>query len=353
MKTTLFLALTMSFSLFAQDSDYLDAPYTHLVHPKISTLSTKSASKNDIDAIMAIQTPVRSQESRGTCSIFSATAYLESLLIQKGSFETELDLSEEWLQYISVRGKQNDGSSAPSNFEAMKNYGMLFEETLPYEGDDWSKTESELKESRCGHLTSTNLKSCLITHFDPKLLLQDDSLIEDQEFVTLRKEARAFKTKHIKFNSSSYYLYDTQNIKDTLIAGTPVILEMDFYYGAWNHRGGEALGIERNMDHWRKGIIGNPEPGSLDAKMSPTKRAGHSVLVVGFDDNRIVKKTIQMADGTKKTFTYKGVYYIKNSWGTDSFGSEFEIDGVKYPGYGMIVQKHANAEGSFFILPLK
>lgn len=353
MKTALLLAFTMSFALHAEDHAYLDSAYTHLVHPKISPLTNKSESKNDIEAVMAIQSPVRSQASRGTCSIFSATAYLESLLIQKETFDTSLDLSEEWLQYVSVRGKTNDGSSAPSNFEAMKNYGMLFEDTLPYEGDDWSKIDSELEENRCGHLAGTALKSCQITHFDPKLLLQEDSLIEDQEFVTLRKEARSFKNKHIKFKSSSYYLYDTKEIKDTLMNRTPVILEIDFYYGAWNHRGGDSLGIERNMAHWNQGIIANPEPGSLDAKMSPTKRAGHSVLVVGFDDNRIIKKTIQMADGTKKTFTYKGVYYIKNSWGTDSFGSEFEIDGVNYPGYGMIVQKHANEEGSFFTLPLK
>lgn len=353
MKTALLLALSMSFTLRAEDHAYLDSAYTHLIHPKVSTLSNKSQTKNDIEAAMAIQSPVRSQESRGTCSIFSATAYLESLLIQKETFDTTLDLSEEWLQYISVRGRTNDGSSAPSNFEAMKNYGMLFEDTLPYEGDDWSKMDSELEASRCGHLSGTALKSCEITHFDPKLLIQEDSMIDDQEFVTLRKEARAFKNKHIKLKNSSYYLYDTNEIKDQLIAGTPVILEIDFYYGAWNHRGGDSLGIERNMDHWNKGIIANPEAGSLDAKMSPTKRAGHSVLVVGYDDNRIVKKTIQMADGTKKSFTYKGVYYIKNSWGTDSFGRDFEIDGVNYPGYGMIVQKHANAEGSFFVLPLK
>jgi C1A family cysteine protease len=104
------------------------------------------------------------------------------------------------------------------------------------------------------------------------------------------------------------------------------------------------------MDHWAQGIIGHPEPGSLDREKSSEKPAGHSVLVVGFDDNKIVKKKIQMADGTSKMFTYKGVYYIKNSWGTESFGSEFEVDGVNYPGYGMIVQKHANQDGSFFAL---
>ena len=57
----------------------------------------------------------------------------------------------------------------------------------------------------------------------------------------------------------------------------------------------------------------------------PSICSGHSILVVGYDDNKIVEKTIKMADGKMKKFTYKGVYYFKNSWGTSSFGRDFEI----------------------------
>ena len=59
-----------------------------------------------------------------------------------------------------------------------------------------------------------------------------------------------------------------------------------------------------------------------------------------------------MADGTTKKFTYKGVYYFKNSWGTSSFGRDFDIDGVNFPGYGMMVQKYAEEQGQFFQMPL-
>lgn len=356
MKIIALLSLLLSFPAFAHASEndhaYLDSSYTHLVHPKITTLAHKSESKNDTEAIIANQTPVRSQQSRGTCSIFSATAYLEGLLVQKGSFDSQLDLAEEWLQYTAVRKKSSDGSNAPTNFEAIRKFGMPNEETLPYIGVDWTETYSALKDARCAHLSGTALKSCHITHFDPKLLEQDDSAISDQDFVTARKEANSFRAKHITFRPQSYYLYDTADIKSKLVAGTPVILEINFYYGAWNHRTAPELGIERNMDHWYQGIVTNPEPGSLDWQKSPEKSAGHSILIVGFDDNKIIKNTIRMADGKKKTFTYKGVYYFKNSWGQENFGRDFELDGKSYPGYGMIVQTHAHNDGSFFLLPL-
>ena len=336
---------------FQDDNAYLDSAYTHLIHPKISPVGNKAlASKSDFQEAMNFQTPVRSQESRGTCSIFSATAYVESLMLQNEFFNQDLNLSEEWLQYTSVRGRQSDGSSAPSNFEAVKKYGMAMEETLPYIGQDWTKAESTLTQKRCAGLTGTTLKSCQITHFDPTLLLKKDSEIADATFIKARTEALNFKKEYLTTTNSNYYLYDTAAIKQRLLDGKPVVLELDFYYGAWNHRGGEELGIVRNMDLWSKGVIGNPEPGSLDLAKSPTKPAGHSVLVVGYDDNKVVKISTQMADGTTKTFTYKGVYYIKNSWGTSSFGSNFQVDGVNYPGYGMITQKHANNDGSFFAL---
>jgi Papain family cysteine protease len=355
---TAILGLSLNYAHADQDGAFLDPAYTNLIHPKVSLIRNKTDSKNDVADVISKLTPVRSQESRGTCSIFSATAYLEGLLIQKGVGTVDtLDLSEEWLQYTVNRGRTSDGSSGPRNFTSIKNNGMVLEATLPYIGQNWATTWSELKDSRCGKLTGDDQTSCFIVHRDPNLLLKTDeelTALKEDEFLSIRNEAKAFREQNIKFdNKASFYLYDTNTIKAHLKAGTPVVLEINFYYGAWNHRGGESIGLERNMDHWNKGIITSPEEGSLDAEASPKKPAGHSVLVVGYDDNRVVTKEIQMADGTRKTFTYKGVYYIKNSWGTSGFGKDFEVDGVTYPGYGMIVQKHADAEGSFYFLPLK
>jgi hypothetical protein len=350
------MALCSSFAVANDDGAFLDGKYTHLIHPKISTITNKALAKNDVVSIIMNQSPVKSQAARGTCSIFSATAYLEGQLIAAKKFDSSINLSEEWLEYIALRGKTSDGSSAPTNFNAFYTYGMASEQTMPYIGEDWTEAYNPLKETRCGHLTNESAnKACLIVHRDPKLLLMTDiqiiSTLKDEEFMAARKEALELKLKYLRPTSSNYYLWDTNAVKETLVKGKPVILEIDFYYGAWNHRKADEYGIGRDTDQWAKGIVTNPEPGSMDAQESVKHPAGHSVLVVGFDDNKIVKKKVLMADGTTKTFTYKGVYYFKNSWGSSSFGANFEVEGQKFPGYGMIVQKHADEQGSFFILP--
>lgn len=350
----------LSSSAFAQDLNdgaFLDSKYKNLVHPIKDTHSrNKSISASNTSEVIAFQSPVRSQAARGTCSIFSATSYLEGLLIKKG-LDASIDLSEEWLQYTAVRNKTSDGSSGWTNFSAIANYGMPNEQTLPYIGEDWTQVSSSLKDARCEGLTGYAQKSCFIVHRNPALLDMSDasimSLNADQEFITARAEAKEFKKTNIKFASSNFYVSSVSEVKTMLQQGTPVVLELDFYYGSWNHREADSLGIGRDLNHWAQGIISYPETGSLDEQNSRNEPAGHSILVVGYDDNKIVEKTIKMADGSMKKFTYKGVYYFKNSWGSNSFGRDFELDGVKYPGYGMMVSKYAEEYGQFFQMPLK
>lgn len=351
------LALCVSAAWAQEDNAFLDNKYEHLIHPQITQSDDKAAqTENDVEAVIAKQSPVKSQEARGTCSIFSATAYIESLLISQGDFDNSINLSEEWLEYISLRGKTKDGSSAPLNFRAFLNNGMAKETTMPYIGENWIEAFNPLKSTRCNHLKNDAQKACYVVHRDPNLLTMTDEQIlttfNDKEFITARQEAKTLKNKYIKNTNTYFYVFDTNEVKNLLVQGKPVVLEVNFYYGAWNHRKADEYGIGRNADHWSKGIIAAPEIGSVDFQQSLLHPAGHSVLVVGFDDNKIVKKTIKMIDGTTKTFTYQGVYYIKNSWGTDSFGSTFEINGKRYPGYGMIVQKYAHEKGSFFNLSL-
>src|SRR5690348_13820728 len=96
------------------DEAYLDRPYKNLNHPvdDVSVLSksdvlddsdvldetSRLPHKNDVEKFLALQTAVKSQAKRGTCSIFSATAILEALMVQQGHFKNDLDLSEEWLE---------------------------------------------------------------------------------------------------------------------------------------------------------------------------------------------------------------------------------------------------------------
>jgi len=352
------LACTLLTSVaYSQDEGaFLDVKYQNLTHPfKNLNSINKSMPANDTKEVISYQSPVRSQAARGTCSIFSSTAYLEGLLIKKGVANSSIDLSEEWLQYTAVRNKTSDGSSGYTNFGAIRDFGMPSEETFPYIGEDWTEVFSPLKDVRCGKLTGSAQKSCFIVHRDPSLLTKTDAQVmaqySDKEFVNARSEAVAMK-KALKFSSASFSIYGVDEVKSYLQSGTPVVLEVDFFYGAWNHREADEFGIDRNLDHWAKGIVTSPELGSLDAEISPQHPAGHSILIVGYDDNKIVEKTVKMKDGTSKKFKYKGVYYFKNSWGTSSFGREFEINGEKFPGYGMMVQKYAEEQGQFFILPL-
>lgn len=351
------LGLTSSMAFSQDDGAYLDSKYQNMVHPiKDLFAVNKSLPASDTKEVISYQSPVRSQAARGTCSIFSATSYVEGLLIQKG-FDNSLNLSEEWLQYTAVRNKISDGSSGGKNFAAIRDFGMVHEATLPYIGENWVEAFNPLKDERCGNLTGAIKTSCLIVHRDPTLLSKTDdqiiALYGDQEFVTARKEAMSFKNKNLKFISSNFFVSTVSEVKKMLSEGTPIVLEVDFYYGSWNHREADALGIGRNLDHWSKGIISYPENGSLDQVKSRLSPSGHSILVVGYDDNKIVEKSIKMIDGTTKKFTYKGVYYFKNSWGTSSFGSSFVLDGVNYPGYGMMVAKYAEDLGQFYKLPIQ
>jgi hypothetical protein len=350
------LGLFSSLSYAEADGAFLDSKYQNLVHPiKDKNSISKSLPASDTKEVIGYQSAVRSQAARGTCSIFSATAYLEGLLIKKG-FNASIDLSEEWLQYTAVRNKSSDGSSGWTNFAAIRDFGMPSEESLPYIGEDWLEAFNPLKETRCGKLLGPVKKSCLIVHRDPTLLNLTDAQITalngDSEFINARKEALDFKKKNIKFSSSDFNISSVSEVKALLQSGTPVILEVDFFYGAWNHREADEFGIGRNLDHWSKGIVTFPEDESLDEVESRKHPAGHSILVVGYDDNKIIEKSIKMADGTTKKFTYKGVYYFKNSWGTSSFGKDFNIDGVSFPGYGMMVAKYAEEIGQFFKMPL-
>jgi hypothetical protein len=353
----IFCTLLTSLASAQEDGSFLDAKYTKLVHPKKNPQSiNKNFPANDTKDVIRYQSPVRSQAARGTCSIFSATAYLEGLLIRKGIFNNSLDLSEEWLQYTAVRNKSSDGSSGWTNFNAIKEYGMPSEASFPYIGEDWIEVFNPLKEVRCGKLVGLAKKSCLIIHRDPSLInLSDEQIMNsysDKEFINARSEALDFKKRSLRFQNSHYLIYNVSEVKNLLQSGMPVVLEADFYYGAWNHREAAEFGMERNMDHWSKGIVTFPEEGSVDALESPKHPAGHSILIVGYDDNKIVERTIKMQNGESKKFVYKGVYYFKNSWGTTNFGVDFEIDGDPFPGYGMMVQKYAEEMGQFFKMPL-
>ncbi len=360
MKLIITLLLTAGF--YAQ-ADYLDPPYEVFNPPINLEANSKSISAfnnlRSTDTLAAIlkQSPVKSQGSRGTCSIFSATAYLEHHLAESADFDTSVNLSEEWLEYLIMRQRGREGSSSGSNFNALLTYGTPLENTWPYLGETWESLDNPLAEERCSAYQndSYSLDRCLLGHKSPWLLEKSDAELTDPSnsyydpsFANVRSEASQLNQDYLFPKTYDYRLNYVSQIKSELQNSDPVILDVDFYYGAWNHRKATELGIGRDMSHWDEGIVSYPEIGSVDIKKSLESRAGHSVLLVGYDENKVVTKTILMQDGQYKTFTYRGVYYFKNSWGTDGFGASFTMGGQSFPGYGMITMDYAHNYGSFY-----
>lgn len=341
----------------------LDKPYRNLQHPiQVPRSGMRGPPASDTVRVIGLQTEVKAQGSRGTCSIFSAIALLEAMLIRSQGLPRTIDLSEQWLQYLMMYGRVEDGSNSMSNFNMLARMGTTSEQIWPYGADDWTKFPGTMGMQRCGRLVERVRKaSCLLGQRDPELIRASKEQLNnsqhelfDPEFAKIRDEAAQFRDRHLTGRIGQATTARTTNdIKETLRLGVPLALDIDFYYGAWNHRVATELGIGRKTEDWAQGIVGYPEQGSVDRQKSPQKPAGHSVLVVGYDDNKVVKIKQQMADGTVQEFTYTGVYYFKNSWGKDSFGVDFALNGQRAPGYGMIVQQYAHEYGAFYKMNLR
>lgn len=316
--------------------------------------------KNDVEQIVSLMTSVKSQKSRGTCTIFSTTGLLEAMMIKNGLAGKDIDLSEEWLEYIIMTQKTDEGSSVSKNIKKLRFFGHVNETTWPYLGVKWQSLDDHpLARTRCGHLSGDPLLSCFWGHRDPSLLRSSDAVVlsKDSEFYDIREEARTFIKNYDlrkRIPKQSNYRIPKEEVKKKLALGTPVIAGIKLYYGSWNHSKTDKFDIQpRQKKIWYKGIVGFPEPGSKDRRICNERGGGHSIVLVGYDDTVEVKGRLLMDDGNWKETTYKGVYYFKNSWGVRGFGRDFELNGRKLPGYGMITQKYIHELGTFHHLPLR
>lgn len=338
--------------------DFLDPPYPK-VEAAFESLSITQRvllelpkSSNSLKVISAM-TPVKDQDERGTCSIFSSIALLEGLLKITGLPGTErgaVDLSEEWLEYTVVRKSYTDGSTSPANFKSFQSYGAVQESIMPYIGETWTlRSKTGLPAKRCGQVPKNLLRQCLLGHYDPRYLEASDEDLKrlDPQFLRARDQAKRIQPV-LAAQFKSGFIKSEAQVKAFLAAGIPLALDLDFFYGAWNHGDAPKYGISRDEAGYRRGLVGFPEPGSMDFSKSLSHPAGHSVVAVGYDDDYIIKTRQKMADGSVKTFTYKGVYFFKNSWGADHWGSQSVIQGYKVPGYGAITQAYAHQYGQFF-----
>jgi len=116
------------------DRGYEDMPYSDFVH------------------VLDYLTPVKSQGPRGLCHSFAATAQLETLikrrLMRQGVPEqlAEVDLSEEWLAYFSMKQNSenggdpelnNDGGGCGTDLRAVEDRAFPLELFWPYNPECW------------------------------------------------------------------------------------------------------------------------------------------------------------------------------------------------------------------------
>jgi hypothetical protein len=333
------------------------------------TLEKEFPKISNIEEVISYQTSVKRQRSRGTCTIFTTTGLIESYLKRKAIIsnldQDDYDFSEEWLEYLAMRKKTSEGSSTSINMRNVLENGMPHEKDWEYIGQKWlSVDDFSLAKERCGNLENDLQLSCLWGHRNPLLLdLSDKELMNpksqnfDPVFKNIRQSAQV-NLKKIITNTfkkrKSFKIHDLKWVKTYLNKGYPLIMGLKLYYGSWNHSKTEKFDIQpRDKDKWYQGIVGYPEPGSKDKSICDIKGGGHSLIIVGYDDERIIKTKMLMENGSYQDFSYKGVYYFKNSWGTGGSGRDFTLNGIAYPGYGVITQKYAHEHGRFFHFPLK
>jgi len=267
----------------------------------------------------AEQSVVKSQGSRGVCSIFAATAVLENLFLKAGMPTPDVDFSEQYMQW-SVKNqigafRNSEGSNVDNNLDAVVQYGAIKEAAWPYESAPW---------------TTAN---------DPACTGEEEG--EPTKCYT-NGEPPMSATSAPKFKIPGSRWINTNSIKAHLTTNkTGVGVGMNFFYQSWNHR---RSTIPVDADLWRRGFV--TYPNEKDKTESAMHRAGHAIEIIGWDDNL----EIPMRDGDGKPVLdtngqpkkEKGFWLFKNSWGTASFG----VDHPYGAGYGWLSYRYVKEYGS-------
>ena len=267
--------------------------------------------------LVASQSPIRSQGSRGTCSIFSTTALMEHLYIAEGTLENP-DFSEQFLQWsakVEVGAFTNtSGSSAQRNLEAINRFGIVEESVWPYENNEWGTSNDEA-------CTGDSRPVRCYTNGDPSA----------EQLMATRYQLPRGRYINPRVESIKGHMVSTQ---------TAVVVGGDFFYQSWNH--GRSR-LTTNSDYSAEGYVLSPNAEDrMDS--SGDRRAGHSFLLVGWDDTLEVPRVdgegnqIMGDDGMPEMEV--GFFLFKNSWGTGRFGTR----NPHGAGYGWISYRYVEAE---------
>jgi len=306
--------------LSSYDSVFKGAPANDSL-PVIDFKADAIAAKNT--ELLQWQSPVRNQARRGVCTIFSTIGLMEHLYIKSGMAMP--DFSEQYLQW-SVKSQygsfqNSEGSNNSDNVNAITKYGIPEESAWAYNPNPWTAADDPDCGGASGEGASLPMKCW--TQGDPPA---------------------AARTAKMYVLPKGSYLRST-SIKSHISKNhTAVVIGLDFFYQAWNHR---LSHLPVSDADFRQGIVRMPN--SEDVIKSHDERAGHGILIVGWDDNlqfpAIDKGGNVVKDAQGNPVMQKGFYIFKNSWGTTRFG----VENPYGPGYGYIQYKYVDQYASAFV----
>ncbi|HEY3356666.1 MAG TPA: proprotein convertase P-domain-containing protein, partial [Polyangia bacterium] len=198
-----------------------------------------------------------------------------------------------------------------SNLEAINRFGVVEEAAWPYESYPWSASNN----ADCGKPEAERPLVCF-TNGDPP--------------------AAATTARKYMLPESSWLSSKRNNIKAHMTSKkTAVVVGVDFFYQAWSHGHSKIPVYSAYMG---KGYV--MYPNAKDVEESHKERAGHGILLVGWDDDVEIQKIAAdgtlMVDAQGQPVVEKGFYIFKNSWGTGRFG----VQNPYGPGYGYISQQY-------------
>jgi C1A family cysteine protease len=281
------------------------------------TIPTKSTD------LLQYQSPVKDQNERGVCTIFTTTGLMEHLYIKAGVANPSF--SEQYLQWAvkSELGSAptSEGSNIPDNVQAIAQFGIVAESDDPYNGTEW--TAANDPDCTPNGSETQELPAKCWTQGDPSAAAQ-----AAQKYTL--PQGTSINTSDIKAHIAQ--------------DGTAVAVSIDFFYQAWNH-GLSTLPI--NGDDMTKGIVRYPNASDITA--SHMQQAGHGILLVGWDDDYQVQSVDQNdqpeVDSNGNPVMQQGFYIFKNSWGTDIFG----VTNPYGAGYGMISEQYIDEFGAAYV----
>lgn len=270
------------------------------------------------DELRELQSRVTSQGRRGVCSIFSTVALMEHLYIAEGSI-AEPDFSEQYLQWSAKfevgSFPSSSGSNANVNLQAISQFGIPEEAAWPYEINQWGEEDDA---------------ECDGEDEQPTRCYTNGAPPEEAQ------DAEKFKLPRGRWLHPLDIKTHMKNQE------TGVVVGLTFFYQSWNHR---KSPLTTNSDYWNEGYVLYPNSDDEEASLDEEMRAGHSILLMGWDDDLEVQKVDK--DGNKvvdedgNPVMEKGFYIFKNSWGTEGFG----IDHGLGAGYGYISYQYVHEYG--------